>query len=99
MESASTVPLQSRLCRASITFYGIAATGSYIELDPLRDAPPGGEAFFANSNLYSIPHLPEKSGNGCFFDGQTERAAKKGEKRKFLLILQETTLQTPLNML
>jgi len=43
-KSAFTVPLQSWLRRASITLYGIAATGSYIELDSLRDAPPGGEA-------------------------------------------------------
>ena len=39
-----TAPHQSRLRRASITFYGIAATGSYDDLNSLRDAPPGGEA-------------------------------------------------------
>ena len=39
-------PPQSGLRPASSTFYGIAATGSYFELDSLRDAPPGGEAFF-----------------------------------------------------
>ena len=40
-----SAPPQSGLRPASSTFYGIAATGSYFELDSLRDAPPGGEAF------------------------------------------------------
>ena len=41
----STAPHQSRLRRASITFYGIAATGSYFDFHSLRDAPPGGKPF------------------------------------------------------
>ena len=35
----------SGLRPASITFYGIAATGSYVSSDSLRDAPPQGKAF------------------------------------------------------
>ena len=31
--------------RATITFCGIAATGSYMNFDSLRDAPPQGKAF------------------------------------------------------
>ena len=42
---ARNAPPQSGLRPASSTFYGIAATGSYFELDSLRDAPPGGDAF------------------------------------------------------
>ena len=34
-----------------------------------------------------------------FLTGKLKEQQKKGEKRKFFLILQETTLQTPLNML
>ena len=41
----SVPPLISQGFRpASITFYGIAATGSYDDLNSLRDAPPGGDA-------------------------------------------------------
>ena len=39
-----TAPHQSGLRPASITFCGIAATGSYDYFDSLRDAPPDGEA-------------------------------------------------------
>ena len=39
-------PSSVSLTRASSTFYGIAATGSYVRLDSLHDAPPGGEAFW-----------------------------------------------------
>ena len=42
---ACSVPHPSGLRPASITFYGIAATGSYVSLDSLRDAPPQGKAF------------------------------------------------------
>ena len=42
---AHNAPPQSRLRRASSTFYGIAATGSYVRFNSLRDAPPVGEAF------------------------------------------------------
>ena len=38
-------PSSVSLTRASSTFYGIAATGSYVRFNSLRDAPPGGEAF------------------------------------------------------
>ena len=38
-------PSSVSLTRASTTFYGIAATGSYVRFNSLRDAPPGGEAF------------------------------------------------------
>ena len=38
-------PSSVSLSRASTTFYGIAATGSYVRSNSLRDAPPGGEAF------------------------------------------------------
>ena len=50
---ACAAPHQSGLRPASITFYGIAATGSYQDFDSLRDAPPVGKlsetplAFFA----------------------------------------------------
>ena len=36
-------PHQSGLRPASITFYGIAATGSYLYFNSLRDAPPKGK--------------------------------------------------------
>ena len=39
-------PHPTRLRRATITFFGIAATGSYKNFDSLRDAPPQGKAFF-----------------------------------------------------
>ena len=42
---ACSVPHPSELRPASIPFYGIAATGSYVSLDSLRDAPPQGKAF------------------------------------------------------
>ena len=42
-------PSSVSLTRASTTFYGIAATGSYVRFNSLRDAPPGGEAF-------NLPH-------------------------------------------
>ena len=38
-------PSSVSLTRASTTFYGIAATGSYVRFNSLRDAPPAGEAF------------------------------------------------------
>ena len=38
-------PSSVSLTRASTTFYGIAATGSYVRFNSLRDAPPGGKAF------------------------------------------------------
>ena len=44
---ARNAPPQSGLRPASSTFYGIAATGSYIWFHSLRDAPPGGEAFYS----------------------------------------------------
>ena len=47
---AHNAPPQSRLRRASSTFYGIAATGSYVRFNSLRDAPPGGEALFYRSD-------------------------------------------------
>ena len=50
-----TAPHQSRLRQASFTFYGIAATGSYVPLDSLRDTPPRGEAF----------HKTEKEEGAC----------------------------------
>ena len=37
-------PSSVSLTRASTTFYGIAATGSYFRFNSLRDAPPEGEA-------------------------------------------------------
>ncbi len=37
-------PSSVSLTRASTTFYGIAATGSYVRFNSLRDAPPAGEA-------------------------------------------------------
>ena len=37
-------PSSVSLTRASTTFYGISATGSYVRFISLRDAPPGGEA-------------------------------------------------------
>ena len=43
--SRSQHPSSVSLTRASTTFYGIAATGSYVRFNSLRDAPPGGEAF------------------------------------------------------
>ena len=46
---ARNAPPQSGLRPASSTFYGIAATGSYVRFNSLRDAPPGGEAF-------NLPH-------------------------------------------
>ena len=39
-------PSSVSLTRASTTFYGIAATGSYVRFNSLRDAPPAGEAFW-----------------------------------------------------
>ena len=45
---AQNAPPQSGLRPASTTFCGIAATGSYVRFNSLRDAPPGGEAFFPN---------------------------------------------------
>ena len=42
--SRSLRPSSVSLTRASTTFYGIAATGSYVRFNSLRDAPPGGEA-------------------------------------------------------
>ena len=39
-----TAPHPTRLRRATITIYGIAATGSYKNFDSLRDAPPQGKA-------------------------------------------------------
>ncbi len=44
---ARNAPPQSGLRPASSTFYGIAATGSYIRFHSLRDAPPGVEAFYS----------------------------------------------------
>ena len=38
-------PSSVSLTRASSTFCGIAATGSYFRFNSLRDAPPEGEAF------------------------------------------------------
>ena len=38
-------PSSVSLTRASTTFYGIAATGSYVKFNSLRAAPPEGEAF------------------------------------------------------
>ena len=37
-------PSSVRATPCQLTNYGIAATGSYIPLDSLRDAPPPGEA-------------------------------------------------------
>ena len=51
--SRSGHPSSVSLTRASSTFYGIAATGSYIRFNSLRDAPPEGEAF-AQARVY--PH-------------------------------------------
>ena len=51
-------PSSVSLTRASTTFYGIAATGSYVRFNSLRAAPPVGEAF---SNLYkhlTSPNFP-----------------------------------------
>ena len=42
---ACFAPHPSGLRPASITFYGIAATGSYVSSDSLCDAPPQGKAF------------------------------------------------------
>ena len=41
--------------RSPITFYGIAATGSYDHFDSLRDAPPGGEGLVGYRSLYRSP--------------------------------------------
>ena len=46
-----SAPHPSGLRPASITFYGIAATGSYVSLDSLRDAPPQGKAFVQKNRL------------------------------------------------
>ena len=48
---ACFAPHPSGLRPASITFYGIAATGSYVSLDSLRDAPPQGKAFVQKNRL------------------------------------------------
>ena len=47
---AHYAPPQSGLRPASSTFYGIAATGSYVRFHSLRDAPPGGEALSYRSD-------------------------------------------------
>ena len=49
-----TAPHQSRLRQASFTFYGIAATGSYVPLDSLRDAPPPGYAYLREAVLLMV---------------------------------------------
>ena len=46
-----SAPHPSGLRPASITFYGIAATGSYVSSDSLRDAPPQGKAFVQKNRL------------------------------------------------
>ena len=38
-------PSSVSLTRVGSTFYGIAATGSYIRFNSLGDAPPGGKLF------------------------------------------------------
>ena len=48
-------PSSVSLTRASSTFYGIAATGSYVRFNSLRDAPPGGEAFLDHNFTRETP--------------------------------------------
>ena len=43
---ACSAPHPPGLRPASITFYGIAATGSYVSSDSLRDAPPQGRLLY-----------------------------------------------------
>ena len=57
-----------------------------------------GEIVYSSSRI-TASFCQKNPGMAVFLTGKLKEQQKKGEKRKFFLILQETTLQTPLNML
>ena len=57
-------PSSVSLTRASTTFYGIAATGSYVRFNSLRDAPPAGEAFSTRRGRSRITDPPNTAPAG-----------------------------------